>query len=114
MTRRKPVTAADPTITGCLARLAGGYTDAAGVLTDYLEETAHPLAPRVRKATQSWSYGLSWWRSADMSRRRVWTRWEAVAAEHRKVRRIIARLFRRSWRSLTLRQFYDRNEGDTP
>lgn len=97
----------DDVITGCLARVRRGEVAAVGVLADYLDETGHPLAKRVRALwakVQRWGEIVAA-RSLESQARRKQTKWERIAGHRRWLRDQIAKLFKRKWKPIPLIKF---------
>lgn len=93
-------TVIDDTIRGCLHRIARRDVSAVGVLADYLEETSHALAGRVRRLWDWYVVREKYWTDRDpvaTSRRRL-TAWEGSCITRHKVWWQIRQLFRRKWK----------------
>ena len=109
----------DPVVAGCLAEIARGKVAAAFVLADYLDETGHGLAKRVRQAVRQAQQGALYCQKQPPD---YWARpgrttcWEAIGEEWQVLRWNIGIAFRRAWKwdSLTLEQLWCLNDDLVP
>ena len=103
--RRKPPPE-DDTIRSLLARLARCDVAAVGVLADYLDENAHPLAARVRRLWTNYQRDYAYWVRNSPGVASRWTAWECRAGQGRRLRRKLGALFGRRWKNnVALRKF---------
>jgi len=92
--RSRPRVVLDAVIRGCLRSIQKGQLDALLVLADYLDETEHSMARRVRSLVTRWqAYVESWVRADFSTRRRVRPRWQRIGQNHAWVRREVLELF---------------------
>jgi hypothetical protein len=83
----------------CVAAIGRGDLAALTMLADYFDERGHPLAGKLRGAVAEWQRKVSYFQRADFSKRRRWTRWEAVAAWHAWVRTRVCRILNVTFRT---------------
>lgn len=82
-----PTIILDDTIRTCLGRIARCQIVAVGVLADYLEETGHPFAGRVRRMWNRYLRRQAFWYAHDFSRSRS-TRGKCLPEHTRGARRV--------------------------